>query len=211
MFHGLELCQHDEQRRLAMRALRHYVRFTVVPPNVSDRPARQAATVIVTALGVPYFSISGGHGLRLRTVPARVDFIGFALRTEPRGNSSPTEYLALFMLRPASSPGRCSIVSDLRAAAALVENLSPEFFGARSEHLHGEGTPDAPFSTLDGGTMADGGWLRWSGRKPFTGRDTEHRLILERFAELMEVSPLHRGELLIASVTERLRPPCVSR
>ncbi|WP_378240161.1 hypothetical protein [Amycolatopsis speibonae] len=116
------------------------------------------------------------------------------------------EYLALFILRSASSPSRCSIVSDLRAAAALVEDVDPtrasEFFDARSETLHGEGTPDAPFSTLEGGTMADGGWLRWSGKKPFTGRADEHRVMLERFAELLEVvsrgSPLDRGELLIA-------------
>ncbi|WP_125674218.1 hypothetical protein [Amycolatopsis sp. WAC 04182] len=166
-------------------------------------------------MGVPYFWLSGGHGLRLRDKPDPVDFVGFALRTEPLENVSPMEYLALFMLRPASSPSRCSIVSDLRAAASLIEAVggarTVEFLDARSEHLHGNGTPDAPFSTLDGGAMADGGWLRWSGRKPFTGRDTEHQAILERFAELLEVSQLTRGELLIASVTERLRPPCVSR
>lgn len=198
-----------------MGTLRHYVRFTAVPPDVPDQPARHAVTVMVSALGVPYFWISGGHGLRLRNMPDPVDFVGFVLRAETPGNGSPMEYLALFMLRPASSPSRCSIVSDLRAAASLIADVggsrTVEFFDARSEHLHGEGTPDAPFSVLDGGAMADGGWLRWSGRKPFTGRDIEHQAILERFAELLEVSPLARGELLIASVTERLRPPCVSR
>ncbi|AGM09707.1 hypothetical protein [Amycolatopsis keratiniphila] len=192
-----------------MDDLRRYVRLAAVPPEVPDQPARRAAAVMVSALGVPYFSISGGHGLRLRGRPDPaldpVSFVGYAVRTEP------LECLALFMLRPTSSHGRCSIVSDLRAAGALVEGPTPGFFDAKSEHLHGVGTPDAPFSTLDGGAMVDGGWLRWSGKEPFTGRATEHRAMLEIFAELLEVSPLDRGDLLIADVTERLRPPCVSR
>ncbi|MFJ4102243.1 hypothetical protein [Amycolatopsis japonica] len=190
-----------------MDDLRRYVRLAAVPPEVTDQPARRAAAVMVSALGVPYFSISGGHGLRLRGSPDPaldpVSFVGYAVRAEP------LECLALFMLRPVSPPGRCSIVSDLRAAEALVEGS--EFFDARSEHLHGAGTPDTPFSTLDGGAMVDGGWLRWSGKKPFSGRAAEHRAMLELFAELLEVSSLDRGELLIADVTERLRPPCVSR
>ncbi|OLZ51909.1 hypothetical protein [Amycolatopsis keratiniphila] len=192
-----------------MDDLRRYVRLAAVPPEVPDQPARRAAAVMVSVLGVPYFSISGGHGLRLRGRPDPaldpVSFVGYAVRIEP------LECLALFMLRPASSHGRCSIVSDLRAAAALVEDPAPEFFDARSEHLHGAGTPDAPFSILDSGVTADGGWLRWSGTKPFGGRAAEHRAMLEIFAELLEVSPLDRGDLLIADVTERLRPPCVSR
>ncbi|MGW4127034.1 hypothetical protein [Amycolatopsis japonica] len=199
--------------RPAMGTLRCHVRLTAVPPDLPDQPARRAAAVMMSALGVPYFSLSGGHGLRLRDIPDPVGFVGFALRTEPPRNASPAEYLTLFTLRPVSSPSRCSIASDLRAAAALVDDPTntSEFFNARSEHLHGVGTPDAPLSTLDGGATADGGWLRWSGKKPFSGRAAEHRAMLELFAELLEVSPLNRGELLIADVTERLRPPCVSR
>ncbi len=125
-----------------MDDLRHCVRLVAVPPEVPDQPARRTAAVMVSALGVPYFSISGGHGLRLRGGPDPaldpVSFVGYAVRTEP------LECLALFMLRPASPPGRCSIGSDLRAAAALVEGMTPGLFDARSEHLHGAGTPDAP-------------------------------------------------------------------
>ncbi|MEV6910952.1 hypothetical protein [Amycolatopsis sp. NPDC051071] len=173
--------------------------IAILPSGLPDRLANGAAAGVLSAFGAPFFTIAGGHGLRLDGLPGSdLDPAGFS------GVALPS-HLALLMLRPDTYGGRCSTVSDLRAALMLLDNDSmekPVFHGARVEHLHGPGTPRVPFSTLDGGAAADGGWLRWAGKPPFDGHVAEHRSMLDGFARLLELtsqsSRLRRGDLVIA-------------
>lgn len=190
--------------------------IAALPPALPDRQARRAAAGLVSGFGTPFFSLTGGHGLRLDGVPGHeqdpVSFGGFAVRIDNPASGSPSDRIALLMLRPDRAGGRCSAVSDLRATVALLDDVehdvlpSQAFFAGRAEHLHGPGTPMAPFSTIEDGAAADGGWLRWAGRSPFDGRDIEHRSMLERFASLLDLtarrSLLRRGDILITDLPE---------
>lgn len=188
--------------------------IAALPAALPHDLLRSAAAGVLSAVGAPFFSIDGGHGLWLDglSAPERdpASFGGFAaqaLHIDAPNVTTPPDYTSLLMLRPDPAGGGTSVIADLRAAAVLLDDADrdvlhqPTFFEGRVERLHGVGRALLPFPILEDGPPGRT-WIRWAGKLLTDERNAEHRPVLERFASLLEFTaqrvPLRRGELLIA-------------
>lgn len=175
---------------------------------------RRAAVGVLAAVGTPFFSIDGGHRLWLdglskseRDPNSFGGFAAQALHIDAPNVTAPPDYTSLLMLRPDPAGGGHSVLADLRVAAALLTDADrdvlrrPVFFEGRAEQLHGVGEPLLPFPIIEDG-LPGKSWIRWAGKLLADERNVGYRLVLKRFAALLEGTSqqvrLRRGDLLIA-------------
>jgi hypothetical protein len=117
------------------------------------------------------------------------------------------DYTSLLVLRSDPAGGGASIVGDLRAAMALLDEQDraalsePVYFEGRADGLRGVGAPRLPFPVLD--RPVDGGpsWIRWAAKLLTDIRNSARRAILTRFADALDTTArtvmLGRGEVLV--------------
>ncbi|MEV5721820.1 TauD/TfdA family dioxygenase [Amycolatopsis mediterranei] len=188
--------------------------IAALPAELPEELLRRVAAGILAAVGTPFFSIDGGHGLWLEGLsrPERDpnSFGGFAaqaLHIDAPNVTAPPDYTSLLMLRPDPAGGGHSVLADLRAAAVLLADDDRDvlrqsvFFEGRAEQLHGVGEPLLPFPVIDNG-LPGNTWIRWAGKLLTDERNIGYRPALKRFAALLEGTAqrvrLRRGNLLIA-------------
>lgn len=182
-----------------------------LPARLGDEALQAAAAGVLAAVGTPFYSVKQGGG-RLwigeesSTAKDLAAFGGIGeqgLHIDAPNVTGPPEYTSLLVLRPDPAGGGASLLGDLQAAAARLDEddraaLSEEvWFEGRADGLVGVGAPRLPFPILE---PAEPGWIRWAAKSLTDARNT--RLgPLGRFAALLEAETLAvtmgRGQLLI--------------
>ncbi|GAA4554211.1 TauD/TfdA family dioxygenase [Amycolatopsis samaneae] len=197
---------------LARRMQGHGWAIAALPPTLPEPQLRCAAAGVLAAFGIPFFSIDGGNGLWLdglsspkRHAEAFGGLGAQAPHIDAPNVTSPPDYTALLMMRPDPADGGTSVLANLRAAVAELDDAERDllrqkvFFEGRADGLHGVGDPLLPFPVLE--SLAGTGWIRWAGTMVTDPRNEPYFPVLQRFAEAIDAAAvrvrLRRGELLV--------------
>lgn len=187
-----------------------------LPAALEDEELQLAAAGVLAALGRPFFSIRQGEGrlwIGQETTQAK-DAASFggtgsqALHIDAPNVEQVPEYTNLLVLRGDPAGGGTSLLGDLRAAVARLDDADrkalcePVFFEGQAVSLHGVGAPRLPFPVLEDGEDGQPLWIRWAGKMIRDPRNFGRTAVLERFAaalaEATVAVTLGRGQLLIA-------------
>lgn len=185
-----------------------------LPARLGDEELMVAAAGVLAALGTPFFSINQAGRLWIgQETTAEKDASSFggigaqALHIDAPNVERVPEYTSLLVLRPDPAGGGTSLLGDLHAAVALLDEGDrralgePVFFEGAAEGLCGVGAPRQPFPVLDTDERGDLLWVRWAGKMVSDPRNRGRRGLLERFAAALATSAaavtLERGQLLI--------------
>jgi Taurine catabolism dioxygenase TauD, TfdA family len=184
-----------------------------LPAGLDDARLKVAGAAMLAAIGRPFFSISGGGALWIggESTPAK-DAASFGgtgrqgLHIDAPNTEIVPDYTSLLVLRPDPAGGGQSLVGDLHAALADLDDAdrrelaAPEYFEGRADGLHGTGQPRMPFPVLDAAAPGRP-WVRWAAKMTSDPRNRAHVGVLRRYAEALEAHaqmvPLERRCLLI--------------
>jgi hypothetical protein len=184
-----------------------------LPAELDDEELRRAAAAVLAAFGRPFNSIDDGTGaLWIGTESAAgrdaASFGGLGaqgLHQDAPNVELMPDVTALLFLRPDPAGGGASLIGDLYAAAAELPTADreelrlPVFHEGRADRLRGVGAPRLPFPILE--DTPDGVRIRWAAKLLTDPRNTEHRPVLSRFADILArhttTLRLDRGQLLI--------------
>ncbi|WP_406486415.1 TauD/TfdA family dioxygenase [Streptomyces sp. NBC_01563] len=186
-----------------------------LPATVGDEELQVAGAGVLAALGCPFFSIRQGNGrlwIGQETSEAKeaASFGGTGAQTlhidAPNVEQVP-EYTSLLVLRGDPAGGGVSLLGDLRAAVARLDETDrealrePVFFEGQAENLSGVGAPRMPFPVLEDDQDGQPAWVRWAGKMLRDPRNTGRTAVLERFAAALAQTTvavtLGRGQLLV--------------
>ncbi|MGW1189239.1 TauD/TfdA family dioxygenase [Streptomyces sp. NPDC002559] len=186
-----------------------------LPATLGDEELQAAAAGVLAALGRPFFSIRQGSG-RLwigEETSAAKDAASFggtgaqALHIDAPNVERVPDYTSLLVLRGDPAGGGASLLGDLRAAVARLDEADraalrePVFFEGQAEGLRGVGAPRMPFPVLEDGADGQPAWVRWAGKMLHDPRNAGRTAVLDRFAaalaETTVAVTLGRGQLLV--------------
>jgi TfdA family taurine catabolism dioxygenase TauD len=186
-----------------------------LPARLSDEDLQVAAATVLAGLGTPFFSIQQPGtwlwiGQESSSSKDGASFGGSgaqALHVDAPNVETIPEYTSLLVLRGDPVGGGTSLLGDLHAAAAQLDDddraalREPVFFEGRADNLRGVGAPRMPFPVLETGPDGTLVWIRWAAKMVRDQRNTAHRAVLERFAAALAQTTvavvLERGQLLI--------------
>jgi hypothetical protein len=185
-----------------------------LPAMLDDEELQVAAAGLLAAVGRPFNSIDQDGRLWIgRESSAARDAASFGgvgrneLHIDAPNVEHVPDYTSLLVLRPDPAGGGASILGDLHAAMALLDDqdraalVEAVYFEGRADGLRGVGAPRLPFPILD--VPADGGrpWIRWAAKLLTDDRNSKHRPVLTRFADALDTTTstimLGRGEVLV--------------
>ncbi|MFF3129603.1 TauD/TfdA family dioxygenase [Streptomyces sp. NPDC057908] len=184
------------------------------PATLGDEELQVAAAGVLAALGYLFFSIRQGDGrlwIGEETSSAKdgASFGGAGaqgLHIDAPNVQCVPEYTSLLVLRADPGGGGASLLGDLRAAVARLDEADraalrePVFFEGQAECLCGVGAPRMPFPVLE--DIQDGRpvWVRWAAKMIRDPRNAGRTAVLECFAAALETTvavTLGRGQLLV--------------
>ncbi|MFF9593825.1 TauD/TfdA family dioxygenase [Streptomyces sp. NPDC014646] len=186
-----------------------------LPASLGNEELQVAAAGVLAAVGCPFYSIRQGDG-RLwigEETTAAKDAASFggtggqALHIDAPNVRRVPEYTSLLVLRADPAGGGASLLGDLRAAVARLDEADraalrePVFFEGQAQGLHGVGAPRMPFPVLEDDADGQPLWVRWAGKMLRDPRNTGRTAVLERLAAALAKSTvavtLGRGQLLV--------------
>ncbi|MGW1106810.1 TauD/TfdA family dioxygenase [Streptomyces sp. NPDC002540] len=186
-----------------------------LPATLGNEELQVAAAGVLAALGRPFFSIRHGDGrlwIGEQTSSAKdgASFGGTgaqALHIDAPNVQCVPEYTSLLVLRADPADGGASLLGDLRAAVARLDEADraalrePVFFEGQAEGLFGVGAPRIPFPVLEDNEDGQPVWVRWAAKMIRDPRNAGRTAVLERFAaalaETTVALTLGRGQLLV--------------
>ncbi|WP_331735873.1 TauD/TfdA family dioxygenase [Streptomyces sp. NBC_00057] len=186
-----------------------------LPATLGDEELQVAAAGVLAALGRPFFSIRQGDGRlwigeETSSAKDRASFGGTgaqALHIDAPNVQCVPEYTSLLVLRADPAGGGASLLGDLRAAVARLDEADraalrePVFFEGQAEGLCGVGAPRMPFPVLEDNEDGQPVWVRWAAKMIRDPRNASRTAVLERFAaalaETTVALTLGRGQLLV--------------
>jgi alpha-ketoglutarate-dependent taurine dioxygenase len=146
-----------------------------LPARLGDEELQRAAAGVLAAVGRPFFSVDVGGRLWIGTEssavrdPASFGGVGLnGLHVDAPNVEQVPDYASLLVLRADPAGGGASLVGDLHAALADLDEddrdelRRPVYFEGRAEGLHGVGAARLPFPVLDAvaGGRGSGGQRR---------------------------------------------------
>ncbi|MER5358559.1 TauD/TfdA family dioxygenase [Streptomyces sp. NPDC002785] len=185
-----------------------------LPAALEDGELQVAAAGVLAVVGCPFFSIRQGDGWLWigEETSAAKDAASFggtgaqALHIDAPNVECVPEYTSLLVLRADPAGGGASLLGDLRAAMARLDEADrealrePVFFEGQAEDLRGVGARRMPFPVLED-EEGQPVWVRWAGKMLRDPRNAGRTAVLERFAaalaETTVAVTLGRGQLLV--------------
>ncbi|MER6103750.1 TauD/TfdA family dioxygenase [Streptomyces sp. NPDC001832] len=186
-----------------------------LPATLGDEELQVAAAGVLAALGRPFFSIRQGDGRlwigeETSSAKDRASFGGTgaqALHIDAPNVQCVPEYTSLLVLRADPAGGGASLLGDLRAAVARLDEADraalrePVFFEGQAKGLCGVGELWMPFPVLEDNEDGQPVWVRWAAKMIRDPRNAGRAAVLERFAaalaETTVALTLGRGQLLV--------------